>query len=113
MSRDLADLNSKLLMIEQLHSQNLITVDVYLSQTRDLQKKINELKGERLMALNSDLSKKVSAIKDLLATLSEIDTPVEEFDETLFEKIVEKITIGKKDNPEFVIKGELKFTENL
>ena len=50
MSQSIAELNAKLVMLEQLRSKGYLAIEVYQSQTRDIQKQISSLKSERRSA---------------------------------------------------------------
>ncbi len=45
MSQSIAELNAKLVMLEQLRSKGYLAVEVYQAQARDIQKQISNLKS--------------------------------------------------------------------
>ena len=52
-------------------------------------------------------------LKKLQEILSELEAPLESFDEKLFFKIVEDMTINKNDEMTITILGGLRFTERI
>ncbi|MBP5235994.1 MAG: recombinase family protein [Clostridia bacterium] len=112
-SRQIADLNSKLLMLEQLNSKGYLATEVYHMQSRELTQKISELKRDRSEMLTSALDDKLSGLKELDSVISSLAEPLGSFKKSLFDGIVERVTINGNDNVEFTVKGGLRFTEPL
>ena len=109
----IADLNSKMLMLEQLNAKGYLAPDVYQSQSRELTAKIALLKRDRTEMLASALDEKIAGLKALDTILFSLDKPIDAFSIALFESIVEKVTINSTDRAEFTVKGGLRFTEPL
>ena len=112
-SRQIADLSSKLLMLEQLNSKGYLATEVYQMQSRELTRKISELKRDRNDMLASALDGKLAGLKELECEISSLTEPLGSFRKSLFDSIVERVTIDGKDNAEFTVKGGLRFTEPL
>ena len=83
----------------------------YQMQTRNIRKQINELKLQRQDSYESKILETLVKIKKIKALLDEIDEPLEEFDQKLFEQIVCEITISRNDELTITLIGGLKFTE--
>ena len=112
-SRQIADLNSKLLMLEQLHSKGYLATEVYQSQSRELAEKIAGMKMQRADMLSSGLDGRLAEIKELDSALKELKEPLPGFDETLFRRIVTGVRIDQNDVACFTLKGRLNFSEPL
>ena len=80
-------------------------------QTRNIRKQINELKLQRQDSYESKILETLVKIKKIKALLDEIDEPLEEFDQKLFEQIVCEMTISRNDELTITLIGGLKFTE--
>ena len=111
MSQSIAELNAKLLMLDQLQGKGYLANEVYQMQTRNIRKQINELKLQRQDSYESKILETLVEIKKIKALLDEIDEPLEEFDQKLFEQIVCEITISRNDELTITLIGGLKFTE--
>ena len=111
MSQSIAELNAKLLMLDQLQGKGYLANEVYQMQTRNIRKQINELKLQRQDSYESKILETLVKIKKIKALLDEIDEPLEEFDQKLFEQIVCDITISRNDELTITLIGCLKFTE--
>jgi DNA invertase Pin-like site-specific DNA recombinase len=112
-SREIADLNSRLMMLEQLNSKGFLAMEVYQAQSRELTAKISSLKKGRSEMLASALDERIDSLKELESVIRSIEEPLESFKKPLFDSIVEKVTVDGKDNAEFTVKGGLRFTEPL
>ena len=110
-SKSIAEINSKLLMLDQLNSKGYIATDVYQTQTRELKKQLAILKTDRQDSFENKISKMLIEIKKLQALLDEIEEPLEEFDEKLFNETVIDMTINKRNELTITLIGGLKFTE--
>lgn len=111
MSQSIADLNSKQLMLDQLQAKGYLANEVYQSQSREIRKQIGELKERRQETYESNIQKMLIDVKHLKEILDEIEEPLEEFDQRLFEEIITDMTINKHDELTITVIGGLKFTE--
>lgn len=111
MSQSIAELNAKLLMLEQLQGKGYLANDVYQMQARDIKKQISELKSQRQNTYESKILDTLVEVKKLKQLLDEIEEPLEEFDQKLFEQTVSEMTLNKKDELTITLIGGLKFTE--
>lgn len=113
LSQSIAELNAKLLMLEQLRAKNYLALDVYQSQALQLRNEINKHKEERSRAFESPMLKMLEEVKKLKALLDEMEEPLEEFNEKLFQELILEITVNNRDEMTFTVLGGLKFTELL
>lgn len=112
-SVSIAELNAKLLMIEQLNAKGYLALDVYHAQSMEIKRQIDALKADRKGAFESRISEMQGNIRELRTALSEISEPLVQFDAALFQKIVTDIQIDKEDNMTITLMGGLKFTEMI
>ena len=113
LSQSIAELNAKLLMLEQLRSKNYLALDVYQSQALQIRNELNRHKEERNRAYESPILKMLEEVKKLKALLDEIEEPIDEFDEKLFHELILEAAVNKHDEMTFTVLGGLKFTELL
>lgn len=111
MSQGIAELDAKLLMLEQLRSKGYLAPEIYQAQAMDIQKQISALKAERQSAFNSVIQTMLDEVKKLRNLLNEIDEPLEIFDEKLFYEMVRDIEIDAQYEMTVTVLGNLKFTE--
>lgn len=111
MSQSIAELNAKLLMLDQLQGKGYLAGDVYQMQARDIKKQISELKVQRQESYESKILETLVDVKKIKSLLDEIEEPLEEFDQKLFEQIVCGMTLNRKDELTITLIGGLKFTE--
>ena len=110
-TKSIAEINAKILMLDQLQGKGYLAPEVYQSQVRDLKKQLGELKLQRQDAFESRISEMQRNVKHMISLLEEIEEPLEQFDERLFMEIVKEITINAKDEMTITVLGNLKFTE--
>lgn len=111
LSQSIADINDKILKLEQLRTKGYISPEVHQSQVRELQKKLSELKSERQDQFESRILTMLMDVKKLQSLIEEIEEPLETFDEKLFSEIIIGMEINKHDELAMTVLGGLKFTE--
>ena len=112
-SQSMAELNAKLLMLEQLKSKGYLAPDVFESQSLEINTQINEIKTKRIQSLSSALDVALEEFKTLQARLNEIDEPLDSFDPKLFEEVIKGMTVNNRDEMTFRLIGDLTFTVRL
>lgn len=112
-SQSMAELNAKLLMLEQLKSKGYLAPDVFETQSREINTQINEIKTKRIQSLSSALDVALEEFKTLQARLNEIDEPLDSFDPKLFEEVIKGMTVNNRDDMTFRLIGDLTFTVRL
>ena len=112
-SQSRAELNAKLLMLEQLKSKGYLAPDVFESQSREINGQINEIKTKRIQSLSSALDVALEEFKTLQARLNEIDEPLDSFDSKLFEEVIKGMMVNNRDEMTFRLIGDLTFTVRL
>ena len=112
-SQSMAELNAKLLMLEQLKSKGYLAPEVFESQSREINGQINGIKTKRIQSLSSALDVALEEFKTLQARLNEIDEPLDSFDPKLFEEVIKGMTVNNRDEMTFRLIGDLTFTVRL
>lgn len=110
-SQSIAELNSKLLMLEQLRSKGYLANEVYQAQSREITKQLNLLKQKRQTSFESKILEMHTNVQRLKMLLDEIEEPLEELDQKLFDEVVTGIVINKSDEMTLTMIGGLNFTE--
>ncbi|MBQ7294554.1 MAG: recombinase family protein, partial [Clostridia bacterium] len=108
-SQSIAELNAKLLMLEQLRGKGYLATEVYETQAREIKAQINKKKNERAELLESGYEKIFDELKTLKRILS-IETPLDCFDEKLFESGVKEVVIDSQKKITFTLLGNLEFS---
>lgn len=112
-SQSMAELNAKMLMLEQLRSKGYLATDVYQAQAADISRQMTELKKERSELLASKLETVVEELTAFQKKLEEIEEPLVEFDVVLFNEITKEVYINRLDEITFKFLGGVKITESL
>ena len=112
-SQSIAELNAKLLMLEQLRSKGYLAAEVYQAQSRDIQKQMRQLQQERKDELDSRIQEMLSEVRKLQGFLCELEEPLEDFDENLFLEIVTEMHLNRNDELTVTMLGGLRFTEQI
>ena len=110
--KEIADLGAQNLIISKLHGKGILNVAEYSAQSSEISNKISALRIERKKKLSEDEDEETL---DELKTLDSILTEAEiscDFDKTLFEQIVESITVGN-DTITFKLLGGIELKEKL
>ena len=110
-SQSIAELNTKLVMLEQLRSKGYLAAEIYQGQARGIQKQLDNLKVERKKAFESKFHAVYIEVSKMKSLLDEIEEPLDEFDDKLFHELVKNVEINKQDQMTVTFLGGLKFTE--
>ena len=111
MSQEIAGLNAKQVMLDQLRSKGYLAPEVFQAQSRELQSQIRSLRAARKGELDSHLQSMRTEVSKLKELLNELDAPLEVFDEKLFSEVVTEMSINKDDMLAVTLLGGLCFTE--
>lgn len=110
-SESIAEINGKILMLDQLRSKGYLASDIHQSQVNDLRRQLKNLRDERQSEFESRILEMFEQVRTLKRLIDEIEEPLEEFDEHLFHEIVVDIEISNRDEMTITFLGGLKFTE--
>lgn len=113
LSNSIAELNAKLLMLEQLRSKGYLAPEVYQAQANEIGAELAKLKDVRQEKFNSKTASMLEEVKKLKMLIFELEEPLEEFNEKLFLEIVKSIQINKEDEMSVEFLGGLRFRERI
>lgn len=112
-SKEIAELNGQMLMLEQLFGKGYIAADVYQTRYREISTRLGELKNTKALNTLTLLEDTLKKIRDLKEKIYEIEEPVTAFDPELFGQIVVSGTLSENDELTLEFIGGLKFTEQI
>lgn len=113
LDKEIADLCAQNLVITRLHTKGILSAADYSAQASEIGNKISELRTERRKKLTDDED---DELLDNLRNLNEILENAElqaNFNEELFEQIVESITVTDNTNLVFKLPGRIELTEQI
>lgn len=113
LSVQISDINSKLLMLEQLNSKGYLAAEIYHAQAQELTNQLAKLKESRTQSLGTALTDKLKGVSEVCDVIDGIEKPLETFNPELFTAIVEHMEIDRKDTVTFTLHGGMRFTEVL
>ena len=113
LSANIAEVNGKILMLDQLRSKGYLAAEIHQPQVAELQRQLKALKEERQSEYESKILTMLEQVRKLQALIDEIEEPLQDFDEHLFREIVTDIAINKRDEMTVTVLGGLKFTERI
>lgn len=110
-SESIAEINGKILILDQLRGKGYLASDIHQSQVNNLRRLLKKLKEERQSEFESRILEMLDNVRKLKALIDELEEPLDEFDEHLFLEIVTAIEINKRDEMTVTFLGGLKFNE--
>ena len=113
LNQEIADLNAKLLALEQMKSKGYISAELYQNQAYTINNRLGQCKSAKQDVFSTKVMERMRQIKELRSIIWEIEEPLDTFDEKLFYEIVTEMTIDKDDNMTVTLLGDLKFTEEI
>ena len=112
LDKEIADLAAKNLIVTRLHTSGILDSSEYSAQTSEIENKLSELRSERRKKLSEDEDSTMEELKELSQIIEEYQ-PNSQFDEELFEQIVQKITVDDNTKITFHLLGGLELTEEI
>ena len=111
--KEIADLGAKNLVITRLHTSGVLDAADYAKQTSEMGNRITDLRIERRKKLTEDEDDiLLDTLKELNGILEEYE-PTAEFDNDLFEQIVQDITVNDNTQITFRLLGDIQLTEKI
>ncbi len=112
--REIAKLREQTHVLARLKTKGFLDNAKYLEQTTELTAKINKLQSElKKLTHSGDEDETLEQIEMLTDYFENQADPINEFDESAFESIVEKIVVINQNELKFHLIGGLKFTEKI
>lgn len=113
-SRNIAKLKEQIHVLTRLKTKGFLDDEKYFSQTAELHAKIEKQNQElRKIAHCDDEDELIDQIKEIASIIENGTDLMTEFNEIMFESLVEKIIVKDQTTLEFYLYGGLKFTERL
>lgn len=111
--KEIADLGAKNLVITRLHTSGVLDAADYAKQTSAISNRITDLRIERRKKLTEDEDDELlDTLKELNGILEEYELTAE-FDNGLFEQIVQSITVNDNTQITFRLLGNIELTEKI
>ena len=110
--KEIAKLKEQTHVLARLKTKGFLDNGKYLEQTAELNAKIEKLNRElQKISRCDDEDDVIEKIKDVASIIESGTELMTEFDEIMFESLVEKIVVKNQKELEFQLYGGLKFTE--
>lgn len=113
LSQSIAEINAKILMLDQLRSKGYLDPDIHQAQVIDLRNQLAKAKAARISSFETKIIETLKSVKRLKSKIDEIEAPLETFDETNLLDIIEEIQINKLGEMTVTVLGGLQFKEQL
>lgn len=111
--KKIADLSAQNLVITRLHTNGILNATELASQTAPINNEISALRNERRKILMQDEDSELINSLKLLNEIMEKYEPQPQFNENLFEQIVESIMVDNRSYLTFKLIGGLELTEEI
>ncbi len=113
-NKQIAELSEQNQVINGLQSKGILDSALFISQTDEINKKIANLKKAKNQILQNDnQDDMIYSTKDLINILENEPVSINEFDERLFDELVEKILAYDNKTIDFELINGLILTERL
>ena len=100
-------------MIATLKQRGLVDSDIFISQTNALTEQIRVAKQEKERLLNIEKDGSITETQEMIEMIESEPDFLTEFDEVLFEALVERIIIDSGDRVRFKLKNGLELREKI
>ncbi len=101
-------------ILTKLRKDKLIDEETFIRKNNEMNNSLNSLRSQRRLFLNnSDADVAITNIKRLSATIDKGPAKLTEFDEDLFDTMVEDVLIGESNSVKFKLTGGLTIKEKI
>lgn len=112
-SQSIAEINTKILMLDKLRSKGYLAPEIHQAQTIELRNQLNKLKEERNDAFETRILSTLEDVKKLKSLVDEIEEPLETLDERFLLEVIKDISIDQYDKMTITLLGGLTFEEQV
>ena len=113
LSQRIAEINATILKLTELRSKGYLAPEIHQSQVRELKKELADLEEERQDQFETRIQEMLQDVKKLKLLIDEVEEPLEEFDEKLFQEIMVEMSLNNQDELTMTVLGGLRFTETI
>lgn len=112
--KEIAKLKEQTHVLARLKTKGFLDNAKYLEQTSERNANVNKLQSElKKITHLDDEDETLDQIEMLINYFEKQENPITEFDDSMFENIVEKIVVTNQNELEFHVIGGLKFKEKI
>jgi len=113
-NKEIAELTKQSLVLNRLRTKGYMDSAIFMQKNNEINQQLDLLKRNRRRLLESDTDDEMISDCRLLIALMEQGAPyLTNFDETLFQSIVNQIVVTEQDKLQFCLIGGFAFTEQL
>ena len=113
LSQSIAEINAKLLVLDQLRSKGYLEPEIHQAQTIDLRNQLNKIRAQRSSTFETKITEMLEQVRKLKRLIDELEEPMEVFDERLLVECITDIHINNCDEMTVTMLGGLEFKEQL
>ena len=113
-NKEIAQLKEQTHVLARLKTKGFLDVSKYIEQVTEINAKIEKLNRElRKIVRCDDEDEMIEQIKEIASIIENGTDLMTEFDDVMFESLIEKIIVKNQTEFEFNLYGGLKFTERI
>jgi hypothetical protein len=113
LNNQISDLQCQNQMLTQLNQQGLIDSDIFIYQSNEIASQMRELKRKKAQAMDNGDDKTMARTREIIEALESDSESMDEFDEPMFNELVEKIIVDSNEQIRFRLKNGLELTEQI
>ncbi len=110
-SEEIATLMGQHRTLLRLNTQGILDAETYRDKSAEVSAKLRDVKAKRRQVLNFEEDDSIGNIKLLTEILE--NTDITQFEEELFEEVVERIVVESSERIRIRLKGGVEFTESI
>ena len=111
---EMAQTTEQLYKISQLQTKGILDADVCTAKSTVLEGKLSALRIKRRRLLShSEMDERIDAVNHTIKVLQECPKDLNQFDDTLFSSLIERVTAESSHRLRFRLKGGLEFAEEI
>ena len=113
-NKEIAQLKEQTHVLARLKTKGFLDESKYIEQVTEINARIEKLSRElRKIVRCDDEDEMIEQIKEIASIIENGTDSMTEFDDVMFESLVDKIVVKNREEFEFNLVGSLKFTERM
>jgi len=112
-NKEIADIMEQISTLSDLKQQGFIEQDFYLSQTNEHKTRLDQIKKEKALLMDTSLDETISKSKKLLKTLESMPDHIDVSDKEILLALVHRIIVKSETEVGFILTNGMVLTEYL
>ena len=113
LNKKISELTSQNQLLTALKQQGLVDSDIFIAQSNSLAEQLRDTKLKKERLLDCEHDEAIASTKRLIDAIEEGPASMVDFDEEMFDELIDRIIVESNDHLRFRLKNGLELTEHI